>query len=112
MEGPKSILWKIGETRYESLGRPMPINRKSEKRDDVLLRDLDCAVIQEIHRHSHASDSVSSYDSVRGPFIEGAPVYPGSELREMTHIQICVVNPNCIKGYFRPVNPDVGYLIP
>lgn len=42
------------------------------------------------------------YDSVRGIFIEGDAIYPDSGILAKTHIQICVRNPNCIKGYFSP----------
>ena len=42
------------------------------------------------------------YDSVRGIFLEGNAIYPDSGILEKTHIQICVRNPNCIKGYFAP----------
>ena len=103
--------YNLLKTRYEHSGQPLPVNRKSAKREDVLLRDLDCAVIECVHDANRAS-GMPGYDSVRGPFIEGSPVYPGSELREMTHIQICVVNPNCIKGYFRPVSADDEFVMP
>lgn len=35
-------------------------------------------------------------------FSEGERIYPGAGIREKTHVQICVRNPNCIKGYFSP----------
>ena len=41
-----------------------------------------------------------------------APIYPGSMIREKTHVQICVCNPNCIKGYFEPRFADGGYQLP
>lgn len=42
------------------------------------------------------------FDSVRGVFIEGGPAFEGSGIFEKSHIQICVRNPNCIPGFFRP----------
>ena len=54
----------------------------------------------------------SRIDSVRGVFVEGKSVYPGAGIPEKTHIQICIVNPNCIKGYFAPMIPDEDYRIP
>lgn len=42
------------------------------------------------------------FDSVRGVFFEGTELYPGAGFREKDHIQICIRNPNCIKGYFLP----------
>ena len=44
------------------------------------------------------------FDSVRSAFIEGDELYPGSTFREKNHIQICVRNLACIKGYFWPVS--------
>lgn len=93
----------------------MPHNRPSIKTRDVLLRDLDCAVIQQIHDYAHvmaAQGEMLEFDSVRGVFIEGDPPYPDSEFREKTHIQLCVRNPNCIKGYFNPIAPDKKYSMP
>jgi hypothetical protein len=67
---------------------------------DGLLRRLDCAVIQMVHtmRRDHNDQSV---DTVKGVFIEGAPIYEGSDFYERTHIQIAVRNQECIKGVFR-----------
>jgi len=42
------------------------------------------------------------YDSVRGVFFEGEDLYPDAGFKEKNHIQICVRNRNCIKGYFLP----------
>ena len=41
-------------------------------------------------------------------FWEGQELYPNAGFREKNHIQICVCNPNCIKGYFLPsgINQD------
>jgi hypothetical protein len=47
-----------------------------------------------------------SFDSVRGVFFEGEEVYPNASFREKDHIQICVRNPNCIKGFFLPRELD------
>ena len=43
------------------------------------------------------------YDTIRGAFPEGDPIYPGTEITEKNHIQISVKNVNCIKGYFLPM---------
>jgi hypothetical protein len=42
------------------------------------------------------------FDSVRGVFWEGRELYPNAGFREKDHIQICIRNPNCIKGFFYP----------
>ena len=48
----------------------------------------------------------SSFDSVRGVFFEGEELYPNAGFREKDHIQICIRNPNCIKGFFLPRELD------
>ena len=63
--------------------------------------ELDCAVIETVHTiMGEAGEEI--YDSVKGVFFEGAEIYPGAGFREKDHIQICIKNPNCIKGYFLP----------
>ena len=42
-------------------------------------------------------------------FWEGKPLYPNAGFAEKNHIQICVCNPNCIKGYFLPRGIDKEY---
>lgn len=87
------------------LGKELPVNRNVRDNSDLLLRELDCAVIQRIHQYNRETHK-KSYDSVRGVFVEGDPVYPEAGIREKSHVQLCIVNPNCIKGYFSPLLPD------
>ena len=64
-------------------------------------RKLDCAVINaavELNKEKGYPD----FDSIRSPYFEGEPIYPNAYFMEKTHIQICVRNPECIKGYFLP----------
>ncbi len=98
--------------RCDLSGEEMPQNRASTKIKDVLLRDLDCAVIQQIQDIYSDDEGKPAFDSIRGVFIEGTAPYPGAEFREKTHIQICVCNPNCIKGYFAPRAQDKAYRLP
>lgn len=103
--------YELLKVRCDSLGIDLPRNRPSKNTTDILLRDLDCAVIQQIHDFNEQSDR-ATFDSVRGIFLEGNPVYEGSEFREKTHVQLCICNPNCIKGYFSPLPPDEKYSMP
>lgn len=64
----------------------------------LLLRYLDCAVIEELHTERE-SQGLKAFDTVRGLFHEGEQIYNTSGFFEKTHIQICVRNPNCIKGF-------------
>jgi hypothetical protein len=75
----------------------MPINAGG---DDHPWRQLDCAVINWLHS-ARARSNQQPFDSVRGVFVEGDPVYKNSGFRHKTHIQICVRNPEMIKGVFR-----------
>lgn len=91
-------------------GKEMPINRNVKGNYDLLYRDLDCAVIERIHQYNRETgDETRNFDSVRGVFIEGNPVYNESGIMEKTHVQLCIVNPNCIKGYFKPLIPDTKW---
>lgn len=92
------------EAGYESFckviaasGAQLPSNFGGQ---DLLLRKLDCAVINHIHA-SLRQAGLPTFDSVRGVFIEGDRLYENSGFYRKTHIQICVRNPDCIKGVFR-----------
>lgn len=66
---------------------------------DLLQRFLDCAVLQ--HLHTTREGASLPFDTVRGVFVEGEPIYPSAGFHEKSHIQVCVRNIRCIKGYFR-----------
>jgi hypothetical protein len=83
------------------LGQPLPENRTLGKSKDLLLRHLDCAVIETLHQLRAENPKLSSFDTARGVFVEGEPLYPGAAIQKFNHIQLCVRNPACIKGYFR-----------
>ena len=103
--------YELLKIRCEIVGNKLPHNRPSKMSNDVLLRDLDCAVIEQIHDFNK-QENQRTFDSVRGIFLEGKPTYEGSEFREKTHVQLCVCNPNCIKGYFTPLPPNEKFSIP
>lgn len=90
---------------FELAGKEMPQNKDIGSSTDKLLRRLDCAVIQMAHTVNEEAGDIP-YDSVKGVFWEGKPLYPGAGFAEKNHIQICVRNPNCIKGYFLPRKID------
>ena len=76
--------YEILKIRCEAAKIPLPQNVPSKKTKDVLLRNLDCAVIQQVHDYNKQNGK-QSFDSVRGIFTEGGPVYPGAEFQERTH---------------------------
>ena len=88
-------------------------NKPAGDENELLIRELDCAVIETVCEvQSSEMGNIRPYDSVRGAFIEGKEVYPNAGFREKNHIQICVRNPNCVKGYFLPRAPCEGYMVP
>lgn len=104
------IGYEILKVELSNIGKPMPQNVDTKNNHDLLLRYLDCAVIERIHQYNEEHNK-RAYDSVRGTFIEGDPVYENSGIMEKTHVQLCIRNPNCIKGYFNPLKPDQNWII-
>lgn len=85
---------------HAELEQPVPTNRNLGNSTDLLLRHLDCAVIETLHQ-LRVDNGTPEFDSARGVFVEGEPIYPGAAIQKFNHIQLCVRNPACIKGYFR-----------
>ena len=71
-----------------------------ENGPDLLRRNLDCAVIRNLHK-IRSDEGQVPLDSVRGVFVEGEPIFPSSGFHAKTHIQVCVCNAARIKGVFR-----------
>jgi len=94
------------ETRFNKEEMPRNVGGK-----DSLLRYLDCAVIEQVHDQIDEV-GLRKFDSVRGIFVEGDEIYEGSGFYEKTHVQICVRNPNCIKGYFAPLSENPQFELP
>ena len=110
-----SCLYEIKQS-YDALKMALnevqlPKNKVGGTGSDLLIRNLDCAVIEFEHTINEKA-KVKSFDSVRGIFVEGNELFPNSGIREKNHIQICVRNPNCIKGYFLPRVKDEKYSNP
>ncbi len=78
-------------------GGERPVNSKRLPR-------LDCAVIRALHQ-IRKDNNEPPVDTVLGIFVEGGPIYPTSNFHEKTHVQVCVCDPNRIKGAFR-VTPE------
>lgn len=91
------------EETLKLLETPMPENRAVGIGDELLLRNLDCAVVEALHT-TMKTNGRPPYDTVRGLFPEGKPLYPNAGFREKDHIQICVRNTAQILGYFRPLS--------
>ena len=68
------------------------------------LHRLDCDMLNFVIPMMEKFDG-SPIQTVRGVFQEGAPAFPGSEIRQKSHIQVAVRDSACILGYFRPPSP-------
>lgn len=88
-------------TANTELELPTNRNLKNAIQEDFLLRELDCAVLETVHKINYKRN-LPPFDSVRGAFWEGSAIYPTAGFKEKNHIQICIRNPNCIKGFFIP----------
>ncbi|WP_409524045.1 hypothetical protein [Nitrincola sp. MINF-07-Sa-05] len=85
----------------EAEGKPLPVNKPFGKSDfDFKARELDCAVIR--YACALAKAEGQPFDSVRAAFIEGEPLYEGARFFSENHIQLAIINPDCIKGIFLP----------
>ena len=96
------VAYKEFKKTVDKAGIPLPENKASKTNPggDLLLRYLDCAVIN--HAMSLVERSNHSFDTVRSFFVEGVPLYPNAGFHKKDHIQICVRHPEKILGYFRP----------
>jgi hypothetical protein len=102
-------------------GIRLPENKdvSSDINNDKLLRFRDCAVFEFMHAKfrwkikrdidANGFSNLKLFDSVRGVFTEGGPAFDGAGFEAKNHIQICVRNPNCIKGFFRK-REEIDYL--
>jgi len=97
--------YKDLKSDFDKEGWELPENLPSESGDfDFKKRELDCAVIR--HAHKLACDKDKPFDTVRAAFFEGDSLYPGAGFQEKNHIQIAVLDANCIKGVFLPREND------
>jgi hypothetical protein len=63
---------------------------------------------------SRQDEVLKGYDTIRCAFPEGEALYSGSAITSRLHLQICVLNPECIKGYFlpKPIHAYNPHLVP
>jgi hypothetical protein len=83
---------------FAKAGQPLPENAGKDK----AARMLDCLVMESLHKY-RVVNRQPEYDSVRAMFPEGEELYPGAGFKDRNHIQICIRDLGCIKGYFRPI---------
>jgi hypothetical protein len=107
-----STYYRLMKLEYEALKKDIPTNKDIafHPHGDKLMRFRDCATIEFMHQKireqiladvtSKGYSKYKQFDSIRGMFPEGDPAYDGAGFREKSHTQICIRNPNCIKGFF------------
>ena len=100
--------YELLKTAIDTIGVKLT-NKPIGENKDLLFRELDCAVIETLHSLRSPASDLKPFDSVRGVFWEGKEIYPNAGFKEKNHIQICVRNRNCIKGYFLPRKFDSDY---
>ena len=98
----------------EDIGEVIPSNadHPNDAHKDRVLRGRDCAVIEFMHKKVEEAISTAkllgkpselrSFETVRGIFTEGGPLFEGAGIQAKNHIQVCIRNLNCIKGFFIP----------
>ncbi len=106
--------YKLMVDFYHRSGKPIPINKdvQTDQFKDKILRERDCSVIEFMHSELNSqiqsdltlngTSTFKFFDSVRGTFTEGGPIFEGAGIFEKSHIQVCIRNLNCIKGFFLP----------
>lgn len=86
------------ELAARTTGAKMPVNKPAFEGDiDVLLRGLDRAVINMIH-----ANRPKEFQVVRGAFRQGAELSPGSGFHSNSHIQLALLDLDCVVGWFLP----------
>ncbi len=112
-----SKYYSLMKEDFDRLKKLLPANKDLPKDEhhDLILRELDCAVIEYIHQtidervkaniKASGFSELKHFDTTRGVFTEGGPAFDGAGIQSKNHIQICIRNLNCIKGFFIPRDP-------
>ena len=100
---------RLFEDEAAASGMTLPANQDApnDKSPDLVMRYLDYAVIERLHRLAEDT-KLPPFDTVRALFHEGVPAYAGSGFHEKTHSEIAVRTEACIVGYFLPRPPLIG----
>ena len=106
--------YELMANSYKAVAKELPQNKslRNDVYNDKILRILDCTVIEYMHSQIYEQykedinlkgfSDLKIFESTRCVFTEGGPAYEGAGIFEKSHIQICIRNPDCIKGFFNP----------
>jgi hypothetical protein len=101
---PDSI--NIVKEAHAELVRTMADVGQKPPKNSGANRKLDCMVIKYVHE-SNNKTKTPPYDTIRSPFHEGGELYEGANFSARLHMEVCVLNPKCIKGYFLPLPHEI-----
>ena len=93
MDVDSQVLLQRTYQAFKARQAQLPVNSKT-------CHDLDCSVVNSTCEYLASLGHV--FDTVRGAFPEGDPVFDESQILTKTHVQICVRNPESIAAYFLP----------
>jgi len=97
--------YKLISDYFERTGKILPENSLPSSSGEMLLRPLDCMIIESLHA-LNVEQNNPEFSTARGVFFEGGPLFPGSSFTKQNHIQICVRSHSSILGYFIPQHID------
>jgi hypothetical protein len=109
-----STYYPLMKDYFSFIGKELPKNEDLPKDNhhDLVLRKLDCAVIEYLHQQideqikkdiaQNRYSELKPFDTARSIFTEGGPAFEGAGIQTKNHIQICIRNLNCIKGFSIP----------
>lgn len=92
--------YDILKISVDTAGKRLPVNKHKDDSGAYLIRYLDCAVLEYLHKLRKDAD-LPAYDSIVGALWEGNELYDATGITDKNHVQICIRNPECIRGYFR-----------
>jgi hypothetical protein len=108
------IYYQLLKSDLKLSGKSLPANKDlpTDRYHDLIIRELDCAVIEYLHQKMDEKieeetstagfSDLIPFDTVRGIFTEGGPAFDGAGIQTKNHIQVCIRNLDCIKGFFIP----------
>lgn len=90
--------YEVLQADLAAAGKPVPQNVGLNRKRDCLTINYALTLQRESEDPEHPR-----FDTVRGAFLEGDQLGqdPASGIWRKNHVEISVINPNCIKGLFR-----------
>ncbi len=108
------VYYELMKSDLSLANKKIPVNKDfpKDQHHDLVIRELDCAVIEYMHQKISEQikldiakkeySELKHFDTVRGIFTEGGSIFEGAGIQSKNHIQVCIRNLNCIKGFFIP----------